>query len=108
MMDRKVLNLAGGVGATALLAMAGGASARAADDDSGVPVTLGTAASNDVPVYVRGLGTVQAYNAVTVRSRVDGQITQVLFSEGQEVRRGDRLFQIDPRPFQAALDQALA
>src|SRR5262249_60386369 len=61
-----------------------------------------------VPVYVRGLGTVQAFQTVTVKTRVDGNITKVLFTEGQEVKAGDPLFQIDPRPFQAALEQAQA
>lgn len=73
-----------------------------------IPVTDGKAELRDVPVYVSGIGTVQAYNTVSVRSRVDGQITKVLFKEGQEIKAGDPLFQIDPRPFQAALDQAVA
>ena len=106
------LALAGGVavGFAAIATWRFGAPvpALAAPGDTGVPVVLGTAASADVPLYVRGLGSVQAYNAVTVRSRVDGQIMQVLFTEGQEVKAGDRLFQIDPRPYQAALDQAQA
>ena len=55
-----------------------------------------------------GIGTVQAYNMVTIKSRVDGQIVEVVFKEGQDVKAGDPLFQIDPRPFQAALDQATA
>src|SRR5262249_59133826 len=53
-------------------------------------------------------GTVQAFNTINVRSRVDGQITKVFFKEGQDVKSGDPLFQIDPRPFQAALEQAQA
>jgi multidrug efflux system membrane fusion protein len=57
---------------------------------------------------VEGLGTVQAFNTVTVKTRVDGQITQVFFKEGEEVKAGDRLFQIDPRPFEATLAQAQA
>ena len=73
-----------------------------------IPVTAGVADVRDVPVYVQGLGTVQAFNTVNVRSRVDGQITKVFFKEGQDVKTGDPLFQIDPRPFQAALDQAKA
>ncbi len=73
-----------------------------------IPVTAGIAQARDVPVYVQGLGTVQAFNTVNVRSRVDGQITEVFFNEGQDVKTGDPLFQIDPRPFQAALDQAKA
>jgi membrane fusion protein, multidrug efflux system len=73
-----------------------------------IPVTAGAAAVQNIPVYVRGLGTVQAFQMVTVRTRVDGQITKVSFTEGQEVKAGDPLFQIDPRPFQAALTQAQA
>jgi membrane fusion protein, multidrug efflux system len=73
-----------------------------------IPVTTGKAESKDVPVYVSGIGTVQAYNSVSIKSRTDGQITQVFFTEGQEVKAGDKLFQIDPRPYQAILDQALA
>jgi membrane fusion protein, multidrug efflux system len=73
-----------------------------------VPVTPGTAEPRDMPVYVRGIGTVQAFNTVAVKSRVDGQIVKVDFTEGQEVKTGDPLFEIDPRPFQAALAQANA
>ena len=73
-----------------------------------VPVTAGTVTAQDVPVYLQGIGTVQAYNMVTVKTRVDGQIVRVDFKEGQEVKEGDPLFQIDPRPYQAALEQAQA
>jgi membrane fusion protein, multidrug efflux system len=73
-----------------------------------VPVTAGTAEARDMPVFVRGIGSVQAFNTVTVKSRVDGQIMKVDFTEGQEVKAGDHLFEIDPRPFQAALAQASA
>jgi multidrug efflux system membrane fusion protein len=73
-----------------------------------IPVTQATAQAQDIPVYVQGLGTVQAFNTVNVRSRVDGQITEVFFKEGQDVKTGDPLFQIDPRPYQAALAQAQA
>ena len=73
-----------------------------------VPITAGRAQARNVPVYIRGLGTVQANYTVTVRTRVDGQIMQVFFKEGQEVKVGDRLLQIDPRPFQAALEMAQA
>src|SRR5271157_4126599 len=75
-----------------------------ASDPPAIPVVAGVATKADVPVYLQGLGTVQAYNSVTVKSRVDGQIMQAFFTEGQEVNAGDRLFQIDPRPFQAALE----
>lgn len=73
-----------------------------------VSVTAAPAALKDVPVFARGLGTVQAFNTVNVKSRVDGQITKVFFTEGQEVKAGDPLFEIDPRPFQATLDRASA
>lgn len=73
-----------------------------------VPVTAGVAQQQDVPIVLDGLGTVQAFNTVTVRSRVDGQIDRIAFTEGQEVAAGDVLVQIDSRPLQAALDQARA
>jgi multidrug efflux system membrane fusion protein len=73
-----------------------------------VPVTPGDATVESVPVFVSGLGTVQAYNDVAMKTRVDGQITGVSFTEGQDVKTGDLLFQIDPRPFQAALAEAQA
>jgi multidrug efflux system membrane fusion protein len=73
-----------------------------------VPVIAALSVARDMPIYVDGLGTVQAYNTVTVRSRVDGQIMQAFFVQGQHVNKGDPLFQIDPRPYQAALDQAIA
>lgn len=73
-----------------------------------VPVSAEAAKRQDVPVYLRGLGAVQAYRSVTVRARVDGVIDRILFTEGQEVKPGDLLAELDPRPYQAALDQALA
>jgi multidrug efflux system membrane fusion protein len=73
-----------------------------------VPVTLATVEKAAFPVYQNGLGTVQAFNTVLVRTRVDGQIEKVAFKEGQMVQAGDLLVQIDARPFQAALDQANA
>ncbi|MBV8121085.1 MAG: efflux RND transporter periplasmic adaptor subunit [Alphaproteobacteria bacterium] len=73
-----------------------------------VPVTAATVVAQNVPVYLQGIGTVQAYNMVTVKTRVDGQIVKVYFKEGQEVKEGDPLFEIDPRPYQAALEQAQA
>ena len=71
-----------------------------------IPVTVQTIENSDFPVYLNGLGTVQPYNTVTVRSRVDGQVVKVGFRQGQMVSEGDLLVQIDPRPFQAALEQA--
>src|SRR6266403_4586108 len=73
-----------------------------------IPVTAGVAETKIVPVYLTGLGTVQAFNTVVVKVRVDGQLDKVAFTEGQDVKAGDFLAQIDPRPFQAALDQAKA
>jgi multidrug efflux system membrane fusion protein len=72
------------------------------------PVDVASVVRADVPVYLTGLGTVQAFNTVTVTARVDGQLEKVAFTEGQEVKKGDLLAQIDPRPYQAQLDQALA
>ena len=73
-----------------------------------VPVTFAQAAKSDYPVEVDGLGTVSPFKTVTVRSRVDGEITRVLFKQGQMVKQGDPLVEIDKRPYQAALDQAVA
>src|ERR1700720_1551512 len=73
-----------------------------------VPVVADTVKSGDVPIYLRGIGTVQAYNTDTIRAQVQGQITQIAFKQGQAVHVGDLLAQIDPRPFQAQLDQAVA
>ena len=75
---------------------------------NGAPVHVAVVKTRSFPVILNGLGTVQATNMVTVRSRVDGQIEKVGFEEGQMVREGDLLVQIDPAPFQAALDQAKA
>jgi membrane fusion protein, multidrug efflux system len=73
-----------------------------------VRVTVAPVEKSDFPVYLTGLGTVQGFNTVVVRTRVDGQIDKIAFQEGQLVNQGDLLAEIDPRPFQAALDQAKA
>jgi multidrug efflux system membrane fusion protein len=73
-----------------------------------IPVTVAPVKKADFSVYLYGLGTVQPYRTVTVRSRVDGQIINVLFKQGRMVKEGDTLVEIDPRPYQAALDQAKA
>ena len=72
----------------------------------GVPVVVATAHRGDLPIYFNGLGTVTAFNTVTVRSRVDGQIVKINFTEGQNVKEGDSLVEIDPRPYQVQLEQA--
>ena len=71
-----------------------------------VPVVVATAQHGDLPVYFNGIGTVTAFNTVTVHSRVDGQLVNVAFKEGQFVHEGDLLVQIDPRPYQVQLEQA--
>jgi membrane fusion protein, multidrug efflux system len=73
-----------------------------------VPVTVAVAAKRDLPVYLTGLGSVQAFFTVGIRSQVDGKLEEVLFTEGQQVKKGDVLVKIDPRLYQAALDQAKA
>ncbi len=73
-----------------------------------IAVSVTPVKRTDFPVILEGLGQVQAYNTVVVRARVDGQINKIAFKEGQMVKQGDLLAQIDPRPFQAALDQAVA
>jgi membrane fusion protein, multidrug efflux system len=84
------------------------ASATSGASQAAIPVTAALARQSDFPVYLSGLGTVEPYDTVMVRSRVDGQIMKIGFKQGQMVAEGDVLAQIDPRPYQAALDQALA
>jgi membrane fusion protein, multidrug efflux system len=81
----------------------GGPSGKA---DFSVPVVVATTSKGDLPVYLNGLGTVTPLNTVTIRSRVDGQLVNVGFKEGQFVKAGDLLAEIDPRPFQVQLEQA--
>src|SRR6266852_20534 len=73
-----------------------------------VRVTIAPVEKADFPVYLTGLGTVQGFNTVLVRTRIDGQIDKIAFQEGQPVNQGNLLVEIDPRPFQATLDQAKA
>jgi multidrug efflux system membrane fusion protein len=73
-----------------------------------IPVTVGVVSARDVPVLLHGIGTVQAFNTIAIKSRVDGTIVAVDFTEGQEVEAGTRLLQIDPRPYRAALALARA
>src|SRR5579872_3310712 len=81
---------------------------RNGDPNTRVPVAVTPAQRRDLPVYLDGLGSVEAFNTVTVKSRVDGQMMEVRFTEGQEVHKGDLLAIIDPRPFEVALAQAQA
>jgi membrane fusion protein, multidrug efflux system len=73
-----------------------------------IPVTVTPAASRDVPIYLDALGTVSASNTVAIRAQITGTLQSVAFTEGQDVRKGDTLAVIDPRPLQAALAQAVA
>ena len=76
--------------------------------DLPVPVTLASAATADVPVFVIGIGTVKALNTVTVRPQIDGKIIEMTFTEGAEVKKGDVLARLDPVTVQAQLDQVAA
>jgi multidrug efflux system membrane fusion protein len=108
--------LAGGLAVAAALALAVWPQAQPAKttgrpggpDGRPVAVTVAAAARRDMPIYLDAIGTVQAYNTVTVRSRVDGELVEVLFREGQDVQAGDVLAQIDPRTYRAQYEQALA
>ncbi len=73
-----------------------------------VRVGVGRVQAADVPIYLSGIGTVQAYNTINVTTRVDGELTKILFQEGQDVKQGDPLAIIDPRPYEAQLEQAQA
>jgi membrane fusion protein, multidrug efflux system len=111
-----VIVLAGaGAGATYLFprvtqATAKSDSKKGGKGDAGraVPVVAAVARKGDVPVYVHGLGSVTAFNTVTVRTRVDGEIVKIAFTEGQMVKKDDPLVEIDPRPFQVMKEQAEA
>jgi multidrug efflux system membrane fusion protein len=90
------------------VAVAGCSSPPPASTPETVPVNVAAVVQKDVPVQLHAIGNVEAYSTVTLKSHVDGQLAQINFQEGQEVREGDLLFVIDPRPFQAALQQAEA
>jgi multidrug efflux system membrane fusion protein len=93
--------------ASALAACAPPAPARSGGQDA-VPVTLAVAARKDVPVRLGAIGTVQAFETVAIKAQIGGTLQDVHFKEGQDVRQGDLLFRIDPRPYEAALEQAKA
>lgn len=80
----------------------------AAPVPAAVPVVAATVTGKDVPIYLRGIGTVIAYNTDVVRSQIQGQIVKIAFTEGQTVKAGDLLAQIDPRPYQAQIEQFTA
>ena len=82
--------------------------ALAQQSPAAIPVSAQPAKHQDVPIFIRGIGTVQALQSVLVRARVDGTIDRIDFTEGQDVKVGDVLATIDPRPYQAVLDQATA
>nr|WP_223217289.1 efflux RND transporter periplasmic adaptor subunit [Rhizobium cauense] len=94
--------------AVLLFGNSGSKAEAASDPAAAVPVAISDAKLQNVPVYLESLGTVQANLTVTVRSQVNGTLQQVLFTEGQNVKTGDLLAVIDPRPYQAAVDQAAA
>lgn len=73
-----------------------------------IPVVAATVTGRNVPIYLRGIGTVIAYNTDVVRSQIQGQIVQIAFTEGQTVKAGDLLAQIDPRPYEAQIEQFTA
>src|SRR5271169_5941503 len=73
-----------------------------------VPIVAGVVTQHDVPIYLSGVGTVIAYNTVVVRAQIQGQITSINFTEGQQIHAGDLLAQIDPRPYQAQIEQFTA
>ncbi len=82
--------------------------ARTEPPEPAVPVVAGRVEQADVPLYLTGIGTVQAFNSVLVKARVDGQVVKIDFAEGQEVRGDDLIAELDPRPYAAALAQAKA
>jgi multidrug efflux system membrane fusion protein len=103
-----VLAIAGGLAVTHKFPFERPAAPSAAASTPAVPVVTGTVAQHDVPIYLRGVGTVIAYNTVVIRSQIQGQIVSINFTQGQAVHTGDLLAQIDPRPYQAQLDQVTA
>ncbi len=103
-----LLILIGGVGFAAKHVYDPSEPAAASVPPPAVPVVAGKVASHDVPIYLRGVGTVIAYNNVVVHSLISGPITKIAFTQGQTVKKGDLLAQIDPDPYQAQIDQITA
>src|SRR5689334_529733 len=116
MRDRRIILFLAGILAVAAVAFlvhrrtsqanAGAQRQQAQAANRAVPVVATAVQKRDVPIYLDGLGNVTAFKTVTVRSQVDGRLDQVLFKEGQQVRKGELLARIDPRPFQNQLKQA--
>jgi len=105
------LTLAVALAICAVLSACSSQSAKAAKPNApppAIPVGVATVKQGDFNVYINGLGSVQAFNTVSIKTRIDGQIMQVNFREGQDVRAGELLIVVDPRPYQVALDQAKA
>ena len=94
--------------AAALIGAAALTTRPSAAQQGAVPVITATAVRSNVPIFERGIGTVQPFQSVLIRARVDGTIDQIAFTEGQTVKPGDLLASVDPRPYQAAYDQAVA
>jgi len=106
-----LLLIAASLLAAALVWLARGERSVQAQDSApppAVPVAAQPAKVQDVPVYLRGLGTAQAFNTTVINAQVNGMLVAEPVAEGQEVHQGDIVAQIDPRPFQAVLDQATA
>ncbi len=92
----------------ALFAACGQAAPARTDPHNAVPVSVGAVVQRDVPVTLQAIGSVESYSTVEVKAQVGGELLRVPFREGQDVRKGDLLFAIDPRPYEAALEQAKA
>src|SRR5215510_15472000 len=114
-MRRKILQAVAGFvalaalgGATLYVHRAGDAAPVMNVAPPAVTVVAGSVLKHDVPIYLRGVGTVIAYNNVIVRSQITGQLIKIAFMQGQTVKKGDLLAEIDPRPYQAQLDQTMA
>lgn len=111
MSQRRTLSALFGLLASGLPALFGACTPAAPGRTEGqdaVPVIIGVVASKDVPIVIRVIGTVEAFSTVSVKALVGGELRRVSFEEGQDVRKGDVLFEIDARPYEAALDQARA
>ena len=99
---------AGGLAVTRTSAFRSAPAPQASATPPAAPVVAASAQSHDVPIYLRGVGTVIAYNNVLIRSQITGQLVKISFHQGQTVKKGDVLAVIDPSPYQAQLDQAIA